>query len=284
MIDTSLFGDICNSISAVSVFAYTVAAFLYASPQSKVQFFDEEWIQYGFCVIQPDVPYWNSHDLCFYFDTLFVIVGLFIYKSCKGLKSPGDDMKAADELIFFNLLGHFGHGIAHAFIAAGFRKGGIDNEIQFSLMRRYRNGEENLNIMLFLLVGVGFWIGLLKGIMPKVSTRIVVFLAIPVAIGGLFVNSILGFAYVQAVLTVAFLSTQLTLPKEKKTFVYASFAASYVAVALVPWVESMACKSVASKLGGHLIFDVSIPVALITSYLASWHHYSQSIQKKEKST
>lgn len=280
MINTSQVGDISNAIAAASVFAYTIATFLYASTESKVSLFDDRWIQYGFCVTQPLVPYWNSHDLCFYFDTILVIIGLFIYNSHKGLRSPGDDMKTADELMFFNLLGHFGHGVAHASIAAKFRSGEIDDGNE-SFIEKYQNGEDDGMIAQFLLIGFGFWVGILKGVVPTVPIRTCVIMAIPILLGSLLVKANLGFAYVQAVITVVFVSTQLTLPKEKKSFVYAAFAVSFIPVALIPWVESMACDSIASKLGGHLIFDVSIPLSLYASYLASWHHYS-SVEKKGK--
>ena len=189
-------------------------------------------------------------------------------------------MKTADELMFFNLLGHFGHGVAHASIAASFRSGEINHGNE-SFIEKYQNGEDDGMTAQFLLIGFGFWVGILKGIVPRVPIRTCFIMAIPIVIGSLFVRANLGFAYVQAVITVVFVSTQLTLPKEKKGFVYAAFAVSFIPVTIVPWIESMACQSIASKLGGHLIFDVSIPLSLYASYLASWHHYS-SLEKKGK--
>ena len=74
MIRYETIGNALNAFALVSVLAFTAAAVFYATPGST--FFDEEWVRHGFCVSNPEVPYWNSHDLCLYGDTMLVAIGL----------------------------------------------------------------------------------------------------------------------------------------------------------------------------------------------------------------
>jgi len=259
-------GNACHAISSTSILVYTVAAMLYARPGSE--FFDDDWLDHGFCVVNKDVPYWNSHDLCLYFDAVLVALGAAVYYVLRG--APG--MKSADEMMMFNLIGHLGHGVAHGFIGAEYRSGRSGGHRGTALDRI---GEmDGFEIAQKFAVLTCFWFGLLRGLMPKVSNRTVGFVTVPVVVGGLFVKEVLGFAFVQAVLTVAFASTQLNLPKKEKDFSYAAFGVSAVPISLIPWIESTVCQTVASKIGGHLIYDVSIPILLTIAYCASWCHYN----------
>mmetsp|Transcript_21391 Transcript_21391/g.46448 ORF Transcript_21391/g.46448 Transcript_21391/m.46448 type:complete len:277 (-) Transcript_21391:196-1026(-) len=270
-------GNACHAISSASILAYTAATFSFAKPGSA--FFDEEWVKHGFCVIQQDIPYWNSHDLCLYFDVILVTVGLLVYGSLRGMPTP--EMKYADEMMLFNLLGHLGHGVAHGFIGATFRSGDYVGAQHITGMEQLlAMKEDQMKILTHVCIGIFFWVGLLKGVVPKVSTGKVSISAVVVYIGGLFVTDVLGFAYVQAVIAVAFASTQLMLPREEKHFAYAAFALISVPLSIIPWVESTACQDFASKFGGHLIYDMAIPTLLTAAYYFSWRHYS--VQKKDK--
>eukprot|EP00553_Chaetoceros_curvisetus_P000632 CAMPEP_0204621600 /NCGR_PEP_ID=MMETSP0717-20131115/7253_1 /ASSEMBLY_ACC=CAM_ASM_000666 /TAXON_ID=230516 /ORGANISM="Chaetoceros curvisetus" /LENGTH=270 /DNA_ID=CAMNT_0051636043 /DNA_START=104 /DNA_END=916 /DNA_ORIENTATION=+ len=268
-------------MTSISVLAYTITTMIFAKPGNK--FFDSDWIQHGFCVIQKDVPYWNSHDLCLYFDIVLVCFGLLIYKSLKGMPVPA--MKSLDEVTLFSLLGHLGHGIIHGFIARNYREGGGEGAQHISSIEKLlqSDDEENMKmkIMKHMAVNLGFWFALLKGILPNLALRKLSITAIVAVIGGLFVKDVLGFAYVQAVITIAFTSTQLVLPREKKEFSYATSAAGPFVLSVIPWIESTACQSIAAKMGGHLIYDVAIPVVIMVSYCASWHHYSGKKMKEK---
>jgi len=258
-------GNLAHAVSSASVLTYTVLAVLFARPGAGV--FDEEWVANGFCVANQDKPYWTSHDLCLYADTVLVLVCALVYRALRG--APG--MKAADQLMWYNLLGHQGHGIAHGFIAWHFRRR-AGEKLDFSTPIEKFATYDWLEILAFLVVGLLFWMGLLKGAMPSWSGAAIAVTASVVQVGGLFVRDVLGFAYVNAVLTVAFSSSQLSLPRKEKDFVYAAFALAAVALSIVPWVEAMGCQKVAINLGGHLIYDLSIPVVLLVSYVLSWRH------------
>ncbi len=273
-------GNAFHIIASTSVLAYTTSTFLYAKPESKL--FDNDWVQHGFCVIQKDVPYFNSHDLCLYFDVVLVIIGFIVYWSLKGMQVKA--MKSADEMMLFNLLGHLGHGLAHGFIAKNYRSedGLKDVMSQSSVLGRYMDGDEDLGeLVKAICLGLVFWFGLLKGACPKLSLSKIGMLAMIVVYGSLFVRNVLGFAYVQAVITVIFSGTQLMLPEDEKNFVFAANAAAGFFISLIPWVESTSCQRILAKFGGHLVYDISIPIALIVAYCASWRHFSV-LHKKEK--
>lgn len=275
---TRALGDACLAASSASVLAFTVATFLYARPGASV--FDEDWVRHGFCVYQKDVPHFNSHDLCLYCDVVLVAIGLLVWRSLRGL--PGRSMKYADETMLFGLLGHLGHGVAHGVIGAKYRSDeGVGTTQVTGLERLMMEEDVQMAVAKSAVMTIALWFGLLKGIMARVPNAKVAIAAIVAYAGGLFVIDALSFTYVQAVLAVAFVSTQLTLPREEKDYVYAAFAASSVPVSIVPWIESTACQNVAMKLGGHLIYDVSIPTTLIAAYYASWRHSSTQGKTKE---
>lgn len=279
-VTSATFGNACHAIVSALILSYTTATFLFAKPGST--FFDEEWVQHGFCVIQQDIPYRNSHDLCFYADIVLVAIGLLIYRSLRGVPTP--EMKYSDDMMLFNMLGHLGHGVAHGFIASTFRSGDYVRAQQTTGFERWSTldeGGDEMGVLKQLSIYILFWIGLLKGVLPKVSTRRVVILAVMVSIvGELFVKDVLSFAYVQAVMTVASASTQLMLPRKEKNFAYAAFASTGVPLSILPWIESTMCQDIAAKFGGHLIYDMAIPTLLIVAYYSTWCHYS--IHNREK--
>ncbi|GFH48091.1 hypothetical protein CTEN210_04567 [Chaetoceros tenuissimus] len=263
-------GNICHVASSASVFLYTVSTLLYAKPGDDT-LFEKDWIEHGFCVVNKTVPFWNSHDLCLYFDTILVLIGFLMYNQMKGIPMN----EAADELFRFNMLGHLGHGIAHGFIATKYRTGAFMDNLKYST--RIEQYLESIDISEFgktTAIGLGFWFALLKGIMPKVRWTIIAIITVLVQFGSLFVRQNLGFAYVQAVLAIGFASTQLTLEKQEKNFTYAVFAAASLPLSLIPWIESMGCHTeFVKKFGGHLMYDVAIPILLFAAYATSWNHY-----------
>ncbi|CAJ1932324.1 unnamed protein product [Cylindrotheca closterium] len=265
-------GDILMGVSAGSVLVYTVLVLMYAEPGSKI--FDEQWVQDGFCVINKDVPYLSSHDLCFYADVILVLLGFKVYQK---LKDSCSEMRLMDDLMKFNLLGHLGHGIAHEGIAwMLYRSGDVDDTDATSSNRLEKlTNMDTIQRLPLLVILFLFWCGLLKGAMPKSSNGTIALFSLPAVLGQLVVKEVFSFGYVQAVLSVAFTYTQLNLTSDLKNYGYLANSIAFTVVSLVPWIESTACQSFVSKLGGHLIYDVSIPVSLGASYVASWYHFNK---------
>ncbi len=278
-----ILGNVLHVISFVSVLAFGITAMLFAKPGSK--FFDSEWVEDGFCIIQKDTPYWNSHDLCLYFDMILAAIGILIHQLLKGMSIPA--MKDADQSIFFNMLGHLGHGLAHGFLAAQYRS---DNDNyagmqHISLIEKFLQEEDahlmRMEILKHASMALLFWFAILKGVVPTISVSKLALSSILAYISGLFVTDVLTFAHIQLILSVSFSWSQLMLPMEKKDFSYAAFSVSSLIINIIPWIESTTCQGIAGQMGGHLIFDVSIPVSLIAAYCASWYHY-YSVEKTTK--
>lgn len=279
-------GNACHVIYLTSTFLYIIAASLYSTPEYKI--FDEEWIQHGFCVVQENVPYWNSHDLCMYSNVLLVIVGLiirrFLRASSNGTAANTENnevMKEADEFVLLNLMGHLGHGIFHGVIATRYRtpngfEGG--EYLQSSPYDKiFQNGGfhyANKEFVQITLILFGLLFGLLNGVLPKVPLRVLTVLALIAATGALFVKLVIQFGYYQLVIISALSVTQLRFPKEKKdNFVYAVFALATIPLSIIPWFEGLMCRDVASKFGGHLMYDSAIGISIIVSYCIVWRHY-----------
>jgi hypothetical protein len=267
---SNIIGNICHVVSSASVFLYTVSTLLYAKPGDDT-LFEKDWIENGFCVVNKTVPFWNSHDLCLYFDTILVLIGFFMYNQMKGIPMN----EAADQLFIFNILGHLGHGIAHGFIATKYRTGAFMDDLKYSTrIEQYSVAIDITEFCKTTAIGLGFWFALLKGIMPKVKWTVIAVTTVLVQFGSLFVRQNLGFAYVQAVLAIGFTSTQLTLSKLEKNYTYAVFAAASLPLSIIPWIESMGCHTeLVKKLGGHLMYDIAIPILLFAAYATSCNHY-----------
>ena len=282
--DTKTLGNGIYALSTSLVFAYTFAVILYAKPDTGSTLFDQEWLEHGFCVINQDIPYMNTHDLCLYVDTVLVAMGLLMHRKLKGtIKHQA--MKSSDDLLLYNMLGHLGHGIAHGFIGAKYREEGYKGAQYGTYMDRVARGDEGGMIELTIkgIALLGFWCGLLKGVAPSLTMGKLFVLSLLVGYSHLHVPDILAFGYVNAVLTVLNTYIQVSLPTEMKEYSYVAYSLVGLVLTIIPWIEATACQSVASKLGGHLIFDVAIPIGVMVAYTCSYRHYYPLKDKGMKS-
>jgi hypothetical protein len=186
-----------------SIFAYTVVM----HNDSKI--FDPVWQPDGFCVSNKDVVYWNSHDLCLYFDTVAAVLHGILFLALKD--SPG--MGPANELVKFGILGVFGHGLGHGAISKAIRDGVTpESDSGFDALSKMTAMEAITRLFPFLL----FWVFLLKASMPKTSLNVI----LPMTAVSTFFNILtpqrFGFTYVQTVLLLAFSVNQLLRPANEK--------------------------------------------------------------------
>merc|ERR1719266_2175012 len=114
------FGDVANGVVILGsiAFAYLVVF------ERETSIFDPLWKTDGFCVSNKDVPYWNSHDLCLYVDTvLAVVLGVLYYILHK---TPG--MEIANDYTFFNIPAILAHGLGHGGIGKAIRDASVPLE------------------------------------------------------------------------------------------------------------------------------------------------------------
>mmetsp|Transcript_8059 Transcript_8059/g.11610 ORF Transcript_8059/g.11610 Transcript_8059/m.11610 type:complete len:296 (-) Transcript_8059:544-1431(-) len=240
--------------------------------------FDDIWIPDGFCVSNKDVPYWNSHDLCLYFDTIGSIVTGILYLMLKDV--PG--MGPANDLVKFNVFGIFAHGLAHGSISQAIRDGTLPENTS-ALLDEMANDWTALEAFKRLAPLLIFWMGLLKASMPATSLKIITPLTVVTTILNMLVPAQFAFTFVQTILLFAFSLNQLMRPLEEKTVAYARYPL-YVGLPLsfIGWLESTQCENFVIKYGGHLLYDAYIPLAMITFYVVCYMDAKTQAEKKVK--
>jgi len=265
-------------LANAGIFAYTVVMH-----STTLTLFDATWVPEGFCVSNREVPYWNSHDMCMYFDTVGSIIAGLCYLALKD--TPG--MGPANELVKFNVFGIFAHGLAHGAFGKAIRDNVVPENpsaLIEDLLREYQEGnfEMLFGVVKYMLVLVIFWVGLLKASMPQSSvSKVVVPLALVSTILNMVVPPQFGFTFVQTVLLFAFSLNQLMRPTHEKTIEYARYP-MYVGVPLsfISWLESTQCENFVIHYGGHLLYDAWVPISMITFYLVCY----MDVQKKNQTT
>eukprot|EP00980_Cylindrotheca_fusiformis_P018222 scaffold5901_cov116-Cylindrotheca_fusiformis.AAC.15 len=271
------YGNALHGLNVVSVLAYTVMVLAFAKP--GVGIFDEQWVADGFCLIDTGAPYRSTHFLCLYWDIALVLICWVIY--CL-LRNSRPEMKLMDDLMKFSMLGHLAHGAAHGFLAV--YEGQLKDSGSPDRLIEHLSQQDAMKVAPGICVLLCFWFGMLKGSIPKFSNATISMLAVLATIGHMHVKAIFVFGYVQAVVVIAFAAAQVGLPDNDKDFGYFATSAANTVVTLMSWVEAFACQSVASKFGGHLIYDASIPICLGLSYVASWLHYHNNDARESNRT
>ena len=255
-------GDSTHFLTMVNscVFAYTVVMY-------NDRFFDPTWRPEGFCVMNKEIPFFNSHDLCLYTDTVLSIVVGILYLCLK----DAHGMSQANELVKFNIFGIFAHGVGHGAISKGMRDGVVLDDPAGDVPEYWKGP---LDVSMLKQVGwlFFFWIMLLKATMTNVSFLKITPLAIASAVVNTLVRPQFGFTFVQTILLVAFSLNQLMRPKEEKGKFYALYPMIIgFPLSMIAWLESTQCSNVVIRIGGHLIYDAYIPISLSCYYLICWN-------------
>lgn len=232
--------------------------------------FDSVWAKDGFCVSNPTVPYFTSHDLCLYVDlAVAAVIGFTYYKL-----HEEDGMEPANVFIFPNMIGIAMHGFGHGGIGKGLRD--EEDILELDLPYFATIGDKTWGETLWGMVldqggYLVFWLLLLKAAMPQSNMmRAVLPVAIFSWLGALCIKASFQFTFVQTVLLIAFAINQLCRPKEEKGFAYLMYGAFGFPVAIVGWLESTMCSSIVIQLGGHLLYDGYIAVSALAFYLTCY--------------
>lgn len=278
----ALIGDTAHIISLVNVITFAVAVRYYRDdPLWKDQGFDPLWKDQGFCVMNPEVPYGSSHDLCLYADTFLAAVSYVVYLILRNEKG----MKPANDLVKSNILGVFGHGIGHGAIAAGLRKEMVEaattnitnttatatDVVSLTLWEtlEFNSVLETLQQWAPLMI---FWFFMIRAAMPKGSNSAVACVALASAVGQLGFPLHFGFTYVQSVLFIVFDFNEIwNKDREEKGFEHALYPILVgIPVGIIGWIESTLCSKGYILVGGHLIYDAYIPLSMLFFYMICW--------------
>lgn len=256
----SSLGDGAHIITLLSSFVFAGMVIHYINDESDT-FFDAEWKKYGFCVSKDDVPFWNSHDLCFYADTIACAVLGIVYFMNR--KLPG--MEQANAIMFTGIPGVLIHGFAHGGIGSAIRSKDFEDP-QFISELGYETIREKGWV--YFIPQLVFFFFLLKASMPNVSYWNVFLFALLARLVELLTPLQFGFTYVQTVLLLAFSVNQLVRPQHEKDFHYTLYPIIVsLPLTFVGWMESTQCSSfVKDYLYGHLAYDAYIPIAMLLWY------------------
>ena len=277
-------GNIAHVMNLIIVLCYSAIIVKYAHPNTTSSIVDEEWLTHGFCVANPKISYWNSHDLCLYVDTLLSLVLMRLYYSFRHEPIFQKDPSLLQAMKWgpFSILSH---GFAHGFIAYNLRQEDEGHEgilTRVSLFEQATRGDlgdaHDMTMMVskaFVVLYL-FWFTLLKTSIPSTTSNITVAFIVPVIISGHFcIPPQLGFTYVQTIIYLTFISKELLskTKDDKSTYAYMILACAFFPNAIIPYWEAFFCTSGSYKnFGGHVLYDASIPLALVVSYWMIYCH------------
>jgi hypothetical protein len=260
VVDTTSYskvGNLFHILTLLNVLAYAILVLKFADHA----IFDDQWRSQGFCVMNIDEPYWNSHDLCLYFDTVAAVAVMALYLALHK-ETPTQGMKSVDALMKWQGLSVLMHGFAHGMISYGLRQaGGKSSDLSSTMPASTK-----------FLVGLVFWFPMIKSFMDELSLAAVLAMSLLVTgFSNVFVPDLFGFMYVQTVIGVMYAYQQLLQPKkDKENFAYMIFAFITLPISIIPWFESMSCASWFMQYGGHVLYDIAIPVSLSAAYITCW--------------
>lgn len=268
-----ILGNTAHIISFVNISIFALAL---AVANDSSSLFDASWQSNGFCVINKQIPYWNSHDLCLYYDALVSLVLGVVYLIVKNK----DGMKKMNEIMFPQIFGILFHGFGHGNIARVIRKEMVmeDEDDASNMEPESMNNEMDLisliksNSLMFF-----FYFFLLKASANKISSwKLLSIMALISQSIGSQINRQYAFTYVQTILMVVYHIDQLffSTEKEKNCFEYMIVPIIMgLPVGFIGWMESTQCSSpsgVMEYLGGHFIYDAYIASSTLLVYLICW--------------
>lgn len=258
---------------------------------------DPSWKEYGFCVSNIEEPYWNSHDMCCYVDTVLAILFALLYYGTRIRHTPG--MESSNALVQDQFIGILMHGMGHEFIAYQMRNNNFTNtnNNQFLVrgIEKFREHESiPMGVLQYVLPIWIFWFCLLPPVFKKMNQEhetsgLVALAATLTTLLHLFVPSVLAFTYVQTVLMVCFSITQLLGQGSRGTKNNMAYATYPIVIGfpltLIGWMEATRCTAfVRDRFYGHVAYDAYIPLSGMTWYLLMycWIMLETRRNQKEK--
>jgi len=278
-------------ISAYGLFIYHEVA----RKESSTNLLDPVWLETGFCEPDRETPYWTTHDRSCYTMLTVALFGLglrsFVFGRSGRYYHDDDEqhkqMKAADHLVFYALLGALGHAAGHALIANAQRFGVYPPGHRTPL----EDVRDDPFWMILAKLGPGyplFWIPLVRTYMHHAANGRVALVALVCMLGSLPLPVKFGFAYTQSVLFAGLsLDQLLSLPPSEKGFAYCLWPVmTVIPSALFSWIEATGCTThpLMVHWGGHVVYDAFMASSYLLFYLVCWLYFGGSSQSSPTST
>ena len=198
--------------------------------------------------------YFNSHALCFYFDTFAAALLYYLATYCTPSSS---NSKALTDKVVQNVAGIFGHGLGHAFL--WITSSSESQNVTFF--------ERSLPIQIGLLIGSFlFWLAFFRSVHVIPKNHATLHSLIHAISLQLLVPITFSFTYVQTVLLLTVGFFELT-NKNKCSSTYNAFSLLVnLPIGFVGWLESLSCDSWLVGYGGHVLYDATIPISILMSW------------------
>ena len=241
MLSYSLIGIIINYFVLLLIIIYAICVIGHSQQWWMLDIFGKNWAQDGFCLSFKTTMY-HTHLLCFYFDTFFAMV-LFILSKYTNNRPELNDVQKNIASVFF-------HGTAHAFLwyldSIGVEMK-PDASIYVVIIPFYFS-------FIHLMTESPLWFSVFQTLFHSYVTA-----AVP---------QILVFTYVNTVLT--FNITLNGLLTDKRDIFFALRALMIgLPITVISFIEPIFCDSFLIDWGGHIIFDSSIPIAVICYFVVA---------------
>lgn len=211
----------------------------------------------GFCVSNKQHSiYVQSHALCLYGDSAFAALLLLIT-----LLDKAPHAARAVQTIRPHILGVVVHGAAHMFLAHKFENASPE---WLSKPPQQRSPELSQALALFGVLWM-LWFAFMRSFHGW-STTAVLFATGYTAFHFTCVPGLFAFTYVNCLLILHNSLNNIFFLSNELDELYAATSLVAVPVSVIAWLEATQCEQLIRPIGGHLVYDLSIPVSILILY------------------
>jgi hypothetical protein len=234
----SLLGNLLRFFYLSLTVLYAIAVVGHSLDWWILDNFGKNWAADGFCLSFKATLY-HTHLLCLYADSILALVLLVLSQTIQGRS----ELKVVKE----NVASVFFHGLAHGFLWwKGAEDIGNPSLIAYVVLAGFYFSFTHL------MTPSPLWLSLLQTVFHTYVTTLI--------------PPIMIFAYVNLVITFNLSIAQiLTAPRD--IFYLLNTLLIGTPIIIATFVEPLFCDSLLINYGGHIIFDVSIPLGVILYYI-----------------
>ena len=275
VVSATTMGHAANVLVVANALIFMMTVILASNPDSSLipsTFLSPSYQSQGFCVSNKDKSVFvQSHFLAFYGDVVCVaILWLYLryYRNSTIASQNSNHKNSHNSLLLADymqrqLLGIIMHGVAHADYGYHRKQ---DEELFLTPIETHHTLSGKVSYCGGLLL---FWWFILRGITPQISVPPLLIVCILAQyIFAFHVPGRFGFAYVQTVIYVFAGSTSILYAGsdslcQSDPRLYNAVSLARLVNGVMGWIEATQCDTFFKHIGGHVWYDVMIPLSLM---------------------